>query len=521
MPPQDPNIESDLHRARRVSTRKHLRGSALLLVGRGVGTALNFAAQVMVVRYLTKADYGAFAYALSLALFGSHVVGLGLAKGVNRYAPIYQERRQYDYMAGTVVLTLGAILGVGLALVLLVVGAVELFGTRLIDDQLALTLVMIVIVLAPLQAIDEITVKLFAIFASARAVFLRRHVLGPGLKLVAVAGLMAFRGDVVFLAYAYLVTGLLGTAISLVVIADVLKRQDLLRWFRPSQVRIPARAVLSYSLPLITSDIVTALRSTLVVAFLGFFHGAIEVAIFRSVQPVARLNTMVFDSFKLLFVPHASRMYAAGDHEGISELYWRTAAWITVVGFPVFVASFSLADPITVLLFGKKYADSGPILALVSLGLFTNSTFGCNTLVLRVFRKVRAMAMIDSAMIAVAVLANLVIVAEYGALGGAITSIALVIARNVLYQIHIVRLRVIRPPDAGFLLVAFTAFALAASLWLAQELLDLHIVAGGALAVLASLALLWVSAPRLAVRETFPELARVPAARRFLRIAEE
>jgi len=506
---------------RKASTRKHMRGSALLLVGRGVGTGLNFAVQILIVRHLAKADYGAFAYAMSLMLFASHVVGLGLAKGVNRFAPIYQERREFDAMAGTVVLALSAVLGVGIGLVLLVVGVVGLAGTSLIADPLALSLVLVLICLAPLQALDEISVKLFAIFASARALFLRRHVLGPGLKLAAVLALLAFQGDAAFLAVAYVVSGLLGTAISLLIIAAVLRKQGLLGYFWPGQFRLPARRLLRYSVPLLSSDVVTALRSTLVVLFLGFFHGPLAVAAFRAVLPVARLNSMVFDSFKPLFVPSADRMYTSGDREGISELYWRTASWIVVVSFPIFAVSFCLAKPVTVLLFGSEYASSAPILSLLALGLFTNSVFGCNTLVLRVFHQVRAIVAIDVGMIGLALVANWICVSRYGALGGAMASFVVLIARNLLYQIQLVRTRAVGPPDPGFLLVTLAAFATAGCLWVTQSVLALPIALGLALAGIGSLFLLWASGPRLDVRETFPELARIPAARRFLRIAEE
>lgn len=521
MQTQDGSVEPDLRSTREVSTKKHMRGSALLLAGRGIGIALNFAVQVLIVRYLAKAEYGAFAYALSLMLFGSHVVGLGLAKGVNRYAPIYQERRQFDAMAGTVVLALGAVLGVGIALALVVAGIVRLAGTSLIEDPLALSLVLIMIGLAPLRALDEISVKLFAIFASPRALFLRRHVLGPGLKLAAVLALIAWGGDAVFLAVAYVVTGMLGTGLSLAIIAGVLRKQRLLGHFRPGRLRIPARSVLGYSVPLLTSDVVTALRSMLVVVFLGYFHGAQAVAAFRAVLPVARLNGMVLDSFTMLFVPGAARMYASGDREGISELYWRTASWITVVSFPIFAVTFGLAEPATVLLFGDRYADSAPVLSLLSLGLFVTSVLGANALVLRVYRQVRAIVVIDSSMIALAVLANLVFVAKYGALGGAMASLAVLVARNALYQLQLVRMQAVRPPDPGFLLVATSAFAMAGCLWLVQAQLGPPLYAGVALAALGSLVLLWVGAPRLEIGETFPELTRLSAARRFLRIAEE
>ena len=503
------------------TAKKHIRGSTLLLAGRGVGIVLNFAVQVLIVRHLAKADYGSFAYAMSLMLFGSHVVGLGLAKGLNRYVPIYQERGQYDRMAGTVVLALGATVGCGLAVVLLVAGLMKFVGTTLIDDPLALTLVLILICVAPLQALDQMSVKLFAIFASPRALFLRRHVLGPGLKLGAVLLLIAFQGDAVFLAVAYLLTGILGTAISLLIIAGVLRKQRLLRHFRPGSLAIPAREVLGYSIPLITSDVVTALRGTLIVLFLGFFHSSVAVAAFRAVLPVARLNVMVFDSFKLLYVPHAARMYARDDRDGINDLYWRTACWIAVVTFPIFVVSFSLADPVTVLLFGERYADSGPVLSILSLGLFVNAVFGFNALTLRVFRQVKTIVTIDLSVIVISVLANLLLIPEFGAIGGAVASCGVLIIRNVWYQVALSRAQAVKPLDRRFVQVVFSAFAVAACLFVVQSSLGPPVPVSVMFAVVGSLAVLWLNAPLLDVRGTFPELVRFAPVRRFLRIAGE
>ena len=48
------------------SMRKHVRGSALLLSGRICSLLLNMATQVVIVRALSKTDYGALGYALSL-----------------------------------------------------------------------------------------------------------------------------------------------------------------------------------------------------------------------------------------------------------------------------------------------------------------------------------------------------------------------------------------------------------------------------------------------------------------------
>src|SRR5690554_4685934 len=79
-------------------TRKHIRGSSLLLLGRIIAMGLNFGVQIVTVRYLAKSDYGALAFALSVVSMATSGVLLGLDKSVARFVPIYQEQRDYNRM---------------------------------------------------------------------------------------------------------------------------------------------------------------------------------------------------------------------------------------------------------------------------------------------------------------------------------------------------------------------------------------------------------------------------------------
>ena len=54
---------------------QQLRGSTLLVAGRGVGIAINFATQIITVQYLSKSDFGVLAYALSISVVLSVVAG--------------------------------------------------------------------------------------------------------------------------------------------------------------------------------------------------------------------------------------------------------------------------------------------------------------------------------------------------------------------------------------------------------------------------------------------------------------
>ncbi|MEP6665259.1 MAG: hypothetical protein ABJA81_02320, partial [Nocardioidaceae bacterium] len=56
--------------------RQHVRGSMLLLLGRVLSLVFTVATQVVIVRALSKADYGVFAYAFTLTASGRILLSL-------------------------------------------------------------------------------------------------------------------------------------------------------------------------------------------------------------------------------------------------------------------------------------------------------------------------------------------------------------------------------------------------------------------------------------------------------------
>ena len=103
------------------ASSRHVRGSSLLLLGRVIAMVVNFLVQVLIVRYLSTAAYGAFVYALSLVTLGETLVTLGIDRAVGRFLPIYQERAEWPKLFGTLALVAGTILSLGLAIIVLVI----------------------------------------------------------------------------------------------------------------------------------------------------------------------------------------------------------------------------------------------------------------------------------------------------------------------------------------------------------------------------------------------------------------
>ena len=498
------------------TTGRQIRGSILLLAGRLIALAVNFAVQVVIVRYLSKSDYGAFAYALTVASLGSSVALLGLDKAVTVFVTVYHERRDYDRLFGTIAIVMGTTMSLGLAVVLLVLAMHGLIGDWFALDQQAMMLVLILIALVPVQVLDSLIGSMFAVLGRPRAIFFRGFVLAPGLRLGVVILLILKRSDVYFLAAGYLGAAIVGLAICTLVLFRLLRGKDLLRRFKPKAISMPVRKVFGFTVPLLVSDLRFMLGTSAAVLMLQHFRGAVEVATFRAILPLAMLNLLVFESFKHLFTPLVARMFARKDHSGINDLYCQSAVWIAVISFPILVMTFTFARSLIILLYGDRYAQAALILALLSLCYYFSAALGFNGLTLRVFGKARRITLTVDLLGAITSLGvSLLLIPRYGALGAAISISGTLIALNVLYQIGLRKGVGIKLSEWRWLKVYLVLMLGSLGSLLVQALTSSYIHISVALAALVFLLVVKITFSSLDVGNTFPELLRFRLMRRL------
>ncbi len=496
-------------------TTKQIRGSTLLTGGRAISLAINFAVQVLIVRHLSQAGYGAFAYALSLVAVGEAVVTFGLDRAITRFVPMYEERGDYGRMLGTLIMVVGFVLAVGLALVLLVIGLQGWLAGSVLKDPMLVSVIVILVALAPIQAYDGVLIGMFAVLANARAIFFRKHILGPALRLVVVGVLVTTAGDVHLLAAGYVAAGGLGVALYTFMLWRVLQRRGLLSHFDRATLSFPIREVLTFTVPLLSSDLVYVVMNASDAVLLEHFRGADAVAALRVVQPAAMMNQLVFTSFALLFTPLASRLFARGDRQGVNELYWRTAAWMAVFSFPIFALTFANAGPLTVALYEPRYAQSGTYLALFALGYYFNVALGFNGLTLKVYGRLRYIVLLNLAAAVVNVGINLLLIPRYGALGAAIGTTTTLVVHNLLKQAGLALGTGVNILDRRYVRVYLVILAAVLTLVATTTLFKLSLAMDLALTVAASLAVLLLNRDALRISDTFPVLLRLPFGRQI------
>ncbi len=497
-------------KGKRDATRKQIRGSSLLLAGKLLSMGINFASQVFIVRYLSTTDYGAWAYALSVVAFFQNIAVFGLDRGITRFIPIYHEKSEYNKLFGTLVLVFGSILlACGLVIAAFYMAPEQV--ARLVKDKdQPLTLLFIMILLIPSEAMDHLLTGLFASFAKPRAIFFRKHLLGPLLRFGVVLLLMTYNSSVIFLAYGYLAASVLGVLIYGVLLFRLMQKEGLFQHLQLKAMVIPAKEILAFTLPLLSSDLVNILTHSADTLLLGYFHDPTQVALYRVVLPAAHFNKLVMTSFGFLFTPLAARLLAKNDFQAINDLYWRTAVWIGVLSFPIFALTFSMAKPLTQFLYGERYIDSWVFLQLISFGYYFSAALGFNGLTLKVLGKLRYIVTINVVAVVVNVGINLLLIPKYGALGAAIGTTGTMVVHNIFKQAGLRLASGISVFDRHYLPFYLIIAGSAAALFLVTLFFSENIYVAVPLVALASIFVIRMCKDKLKVEETFPELLKLP-----------
>jgi O-antigen/teichoic acid export membrane protein len=503
--PVEPGTESDPDG--RAANVRQIRGSSLLLLGRVLGLGIDFVTQILIVRYLAKEEYGAYAFALSIVAIGTTICLLGLERTIGRFTPIYQERGDPGRMWGAIILIFATVTTLGLAVVLGVHAFQGILGAA-IDNRFALSILLIAIVLSPLQALDNLVIAMFATFGSVRSIFVRRYVVAPVLELSVAVALILSDGDAKFLALGYVLVAAVGVALYLGVLVRVLARLGILASLRRDTLRLPVREIFGFSLPLLASDLVFTLRTSLTVILLATYRGTSEVAEYRAVLPIAIQNLFVATSFRFIFTPGAARLFALGHTRALNDLYWQTAAWIAILTFPVFVVGLALGEPVVVLLFGESYRPAGIVLSVLVIGYYINGAIGFNALTLRVFGRVRFIVVTDLLTAAVTVTTSFLLVRSLGALGAAIATSISLLLQNILYQWGLRTRTTVRAADRRYLRTYVSVAIGGLAMVALQQILRPPLAVGVALAAVTAMAVLVINRHALRVLETYPELGR-------------
>lgn len=497
------------------ATRSHIRGSSLLVAGNVISLGMNFIPHILLVRYLSMQSYGLWSYALSVEATCRNL-SIGLNEPMSRFVAIYHEKREPEKLLGTIILTFGVTLFVAFSIVTAFFVAPHQLAMLLTKGREPVTLLLIIIFLVPLEAMDVLLMNLFACYGRARMIFIGRHVLGPGLRVIVIALVLLLHHGVNFLAFGSLIGEFLAITVYCFVIVAQLRSDKLLEGMNLKDIKLPVREMFSYSAPLLVSNAITLIDTAAVVMFIGFFHSMTTVAAYRVVVPAASLNNIVAAAFASLYIPSATRLFAKGDGPGLNQMYWRTSVWIAVLTFPIFALTCCFARPVTLFLYGARYEQSALILSILAFVFYFNVALGFNGLTLKITGKVGYVARIAALAAVTGIVLNLLLIPKFGAVGGAVATAFTFILHNTYKQIGLRRASGVSVFERRYISFYAVIGISALALFVFERLTRCSIYMAVALVSVATVAIVLWAKKELRIAETFPEIKKVPLIGKFL-----
>lgn len=492
------------------STRKQIRGSSLLLAGRGFSLVINLVTQIVVIRYLSRLDYGAFAWSFSVIEMAALGAAFGMDKSLSRFGAMYHERGDFRRLCGVLILSTGVVLTLGAVAVVSVWAFSAELATLLAIDPVTVSLLVLLIILVPANAFSSVSLSVYAFLGKTNTVFARRHVLGPSIRLAGVITAILLHGGLQYIAMAYLVSGLIAVLIDAVLVSVYLREEKIPQKLKQHRPLIPLREFFGYSLPLLTSDVAFLVRGTFIVFMLGWLADTSASASFRAVLPIVKLNELILINFTILFMPLATRLFSQSQEDQLGEMFQRTSIWAMVLSFPIFAVCITLAPTLTVLLFGKEYADASIILVILSSGYFVQAMFGFNSQLMKVLGMVRTFMALDLLATAFALIMCWWLIPGYGAQGAAIGVTSAIILHSLSKYLAVRFLTSYTQKSTDFNKSFLITGSCALFLILAQILFELHWIAGVLLAASSSMIVFSFNRQLMDITSFFPELKRVP-----------
>lgn len=489
-----------------------LRGSTVLLGGRLLSVLIGLASQVVLIRTLPTSEFALFA--LGLAVVAAIRIGVSLAhnRTISRFFALYREREDAGRVLGTLTMEAALISGLGLLAAAITLGAWLSTGR---ESGGLLALLAFFVLLAPLEALEELLENLFAAYGRVRTIVLRQHVVSPLLRLAVVVALALTGAGVIFVAVGYLLATVVGVSLYAAVLRSLLRDDPVLR-ARQGGRQYPVREVFGYSFPLLSTELVYLSTGPLSAVLLGAVRGSAPVGALRAVQPFVDVNLLVRRQFRPLFLPLASLLHDRGDRPSLRSAYWRSASWVAVLTFPLYALTGPLAEQLVEQLLGERYLESSRYLAVLATAYYVNAALGFNAEVLQAVARVRYLLGVNLATAATALGGAALTARPFGAMGVAASVAAAVALQNVLNQAGLRAVLGSGLPPAPYRGVHLTLVTAAGALYVLEAALDPGLVVGVLIAAGLSLLVLLVSRRALDVGGTFPALLRVPVVRRLL-----
>ncbi|MDB4655337.1 oligosaccharide flippase family protein [Flavobacteriales bacterium] len=399
--------------------------SIAVFVGQVSGFAVNFLTPVLLVRLISKADYGVLQQFVLLGNTMLPILGLGLASSLYYFFPTSSGSQRSSYVFNTWLQMV--ISGSFFVLVFAFLGReiLELLGMEMLGDAGNIVAVYVLFLLSG-TAIDflfilEQRVKMSMIF----------NPMDKLLRLILLVSAALFYGSVYYCMLALAVYAFFRFAfITYYVFANYYSSSV---W---KSFSVNAQSQLTYSLPFAAGIIFTTLSQRIDKLLVNRYISEAEFASYSLAFFSIPLVSQAFTSINNVVIPQITRFMANNEIKNAHNLYLQVVSKTTSLAFPAITFFTLMAPELITMLFTSAYADATPYYRIyLVMFLFTMTSYGIG---LRAAKKTKLIMLSNFVGMSMTLAIGMYLIPKYALVGAIITALV-GIAAPVLIQLHFER----------------------------------------------------------------------------------
>jgi O-antigen/teichoic acid export membrane protein len=237
--------------------------------------------------------------------------------------------------------------------------------------------------------------------------------------------------------YAMFTSWLIPALAGVVIVHIAFQKKISMTANRPVVEDLPAREILSISLPMLMTTSMAFIIGKSGIIVLGIFHSESDVGYYSIAVSLATLTTFVLGAVNSMSASKFSELYHSGEMEEVFRIAKKSTKLIFWTTVPILALLIVFGFPLLSLLYGSNFTVAYPAMILIALGQFVNSICGSTGMFMNMtgHQGVLRNIMFGAALINIAM--NLLLTPTYGILGAATSAMISIAFWNVVTLIYI------------------------------------------------------------------------------------
>ncbi|MFA5142291.1 MAG: flippase [Candidatus Woesearchaeota archaeon] len=449
-----------------------VKGAGFVYMGLIFSKVFTYLYRIIIARIGVE-EYGLFSLGIAVTSIAMYVPLLGLDQGIIRYVSYHLGFNDLPRIKGTITsaLKIAAPLSI-LSLIILYLSANYIAIDVLKEPRLA-DIIKILSFAIPFYVFSELFLSIIKAYKRMDYWVGIRNIFENLIKFTITYLLISTGFGAIGAAIGFTIANIISLILAVVIVE--IKIMPLLK-SKIVSIKHTTQLV-TYSWPIMFNILFGQIYGWTDTLLLGYFKSTTEVGIYNAALPTAQIISIVPTGIMALFCPIMTNLYAQKKVNEFIDVYKTSTKWIVYMIIYVYLISVVFSKEILSVLFGPSYESGAYAFIIISTGFFVYSFLGATDLMLKVIDRTKLLMMNTLISTIINVGLNIILIPEYGILGGAIASATSISIWSILCVVESYYITKVHPFKKGLLRLIVAGISTGIIIYL----LKAHLGLGGAM----------------------------------------